>query len=581
MTEFLPITDTAEIREQVARIADSSSFRRRRRLLELLEYLVAETLAGRTSQLTQKKIAADVFGLNDSIAPQSDVTVRISASRLRDSLDDYYRREAQPDEVRICLPPRHYYIAVEQSKRVTPPYPNSIDEQYRPDESGSAKKISQNAIVGEQGINLIEKVCLDLGFPWYPTRLEAGIDGYFEIRHQNGEVTNCIVQVQSKATDRPFESETASGFEFRCTPRDLDYWLSGNAPVILVRSRPRTSEAYWMALKEYFADLSRRKSGKIIFDKTKDRFDVSAKARLQQLAVANSGLYLGTRPKSEIVYSNLLELTSFPKKYYVAVTDYRTPAEIFATLREFNRVTHGEWILHSKTLSSFHDLSTSSWSKVCDRGSVEELDTGEWAQTNDSARERQFVQLLNQCLKGKLYPKGIKFSRENQCYYFRAPQDLSGREYAYQSREHKASRLVFRGYPRKSDHTQMSFYRHSAFGARFVRFGAIWYLQITPTYHFTRDGERISRFAPDLLSGIKRLETNQAVHGQVVMWAHLLTERSLFDTGPQFLHFGSPLDFHLDVGLDDDAWLKREEDPEKRTALQAPAIDEPQGSFIL
>jgi hypothetical protein len=127
----------------------------------------------------------------------------------------------------------------------------------------------------------------------------------------------------------------------------------------------------------------------------------------------------------------------------------------------------------------------------------------------------------------------------------------------------------------------MSFYRHSAFGGRFVRYGSIWYLQITPTYHFTRDGERLSRYAPDLLSGIKRLETNQAVRGQVIMWAHLLTERSLFDMGPQFLDFGSLLDFELDVGLDDDAWLKHEDDPEKRAALEAPAIDDRQRSLIL
>jgi len=107
-----------------------------------------------------------------------------------------------------------------------------------------------------------------------------------------------------------------------------------------------------------------------------------------------------------------------------------------------------------------------------------------------------------------------------------------------------------------------------------------WYLQITPNYHFTRDGDRLSRFAPDLLSGIKRLETNQAVHGQVVMWAHLLTERDLFDTGPRFLDFASLLEFPLEVGIDDDAWLK-DEDLESRAALQAPAVDDRQVSFIL
>jgi hypothetical protein len=572
MTMSLPITDTPEIGQQLARIVASGTFQRRRRLLKLFEYLVQETVAGRAAQLTQKRIASEVFGLKETFDPQSDGTVRLSAARLRAALDEYYKKEAEPDEVRIHMPQRYYYVAVESPERPARPEITS---------TRLIKKISENDIVGELGINLIQKACLDMGFLWHPTGLEAGIDGYIEIRLDSGEVTNSIIQVQSKATDRPFEADTPSTFEFRCSAKDLDYWLAGNAPVILVRSRPRTNEAYWVSLKDYFSDLGRRKSAKVIFDKVRDRFDDGAKAALHRLAIpADSGFYLGTRPKPEVVYTNLLELASFPKAYYVAATEYRTPGEIFATLRELTDNVHGEWILGGKMLTSFHDLSKRPWLEVCDRGSVEELETNEWAQTDDPVRQRQFVQLLNACLRAKLFKKGVKFSRESQCYYFRATQDLSEREYAYQSRENRTSRSVFKGYPKKSDHTQMSYYRHSAFAGRFVRYGTVWYLQITPTYHFTRDGATLSRFAPDLLSGIKRLETNQAVHGQVVMWAHLLTERSLFDTGPKFLDFSSLVDFSLDAGLDDDAWLKHE-DTEKSVALQTPSVEDLQESLLL
>lgn len=582
MAHSIPITDSIEVRDQITRIAHSNSFRRRRKLLTLLEYLVNETISGKADQLTQRKIATDLFSPRDSSDHQSDVAVRISASRLRDALEEYYRREAEPGEIRIHMPPRNYYIAVERPSGADQPDVTSTGEETVFNDSTFSKKLPQNQIIGQLGINLIEKICLDLGFVWYPTGLEAGIDGYIEIRLPTGEVTNCIIQVQSKATDQTFEAESPTTFEFRCSARDLDYWLAGNAPVILVRSRPKTDEAYWISLKDYFSDVNKRKSAKILFDKSKDRFDASARSALQHLAVRkDSGLYLGTRPKNEIVYSNLLEVSSFPRKYQVAATEYRTRGEIFAALREFGRNVQGEWILGSKTLTSFHDLSVSPWTKVCDRGSVEELDTNEWAYTDDPARQREFVRLLNACLREKLYRKGVKYSREDQSYYFRASQDLSQKVYAYQSREHRASRSVFRGYPNKRDHSRMSYYRHSACVARFVRYGPRWYLQITPSYHFTRDGERLSRYSPDLLSGIKRLETNQAVHGQVVMWAHLLTERNLFDGGQQFLQFGSLLNFQVPAGLEDDTWLNREDDPEKRAALQAPAVDDLQGSLVL
>jgi hypothetical protein len=60
----------------------------------------------------------------------------------------------------------------------------------------------------------------------------------------------------------------------------------------------------------------------------------------------------------------------------------------------------------------------------------------------------------------------------------------------------------------------------------------------------------------------------------------LLTERSLFDSEGEFLGFGSLLEFELDVGLDDDSWLKREEDPEKSAMLKG-AFYEQQRSFSL
>lgn len=103
-----------------------------------------------------------------------------------------------------------------------------------------------------------------MGYLWHPTGgLEAGIDGMIELRDPTtGAVLNLVVQVQSKATDDTFEGETDSGFFFVCDERDLDYWMNGNAPVILVRSRPKTREAYWTSIKDYFADPAKRKSRK-------------------------------------------------------------------------------------------------------------------------------------------------------------------------------------------------------------------------------------------------------------------------------------------------------------------------------
>jgi hypothetical protein len=117
------------------------------------------------------------------------------------------------------------------------------------------KKITKSGITGALDVNIIERRVLEMGFLWYPSGgVEAGIDGRPEIRNESGEVTNLIISVQSKATDGQFEGETDTHFGFTCNERDLRYWLKGNLPVIVVCSRPRTDQAYWISVRDYFAD---------------------------------------------------------------------------------------------------------------------------------------------------------------------------------------------------------------------------------------------------------------------------------------------------------------------------------------
>jgi len=137
------------------------------------------------------------------------------------------------------------------------------------------KFVHSNSLIGQQGINLIATTVAEMGYLWTPTtgHSDAGIDGYIEIRRTDtGEATNFILQVQSKATAREWENETDEDFNFRCEERDLVYWLQGNAPVILVVSRPRTNEAYWVSIKDYFRDIETRKSKKVHFNKKSSRF---------------------------------------------------------------------------------------------------------------------------------------------------------------------------------------------------------------------------------------------------------------------------------------------------------------------
>jgi len=77
------------------------------------------------------------------------------------------------------------------------------------------KKIGKRDIIGDQGIALIHQIVSDMEFVWNDIHLEAGIDGIIEIRDPvTEEVTNNIIQVQSKATAGSFIVEDDKGFDY-------------------------------------------------------------------------------------------------------------------------------------------------------------------------------------------------------------------------------------------------------------------------------------------------------------------------------------------------------------------------------
>jgi hypothetical protein len=298
------------------------------------------------------------------------------------------------------------------------------------------------------------------------------------------------------------------------------------------------------------------------FDKRRDRFNERCAAALAELAMPqDAGLYSAPPPVQETLYSNLLKVSHFPERLYVGRTDYRDGKKIRAKLREHGADEENEWLPKRGSVYSFIDLSEEPWDEICDQGTVEAFDSDEWAYSEDRDQQREFVHLLNQCLRAKAHALGLRYSKDLDCYYFGATNDLSEFKLGYQSLVNETSRTVFRGYPKKGKPNEIAYYRHSAFQGRFRRFGDDWYLEITPTYYFTWDGRRPDRFYQERLKKIKEQEKNPAVRGQVVMWAEYLSrDGNLFEPQYPLLGFGELMRFEVEAGVDDAAWLERDGD---------------------
>lgn len=185
---------------------------------------------------------------------------------------------------------------------------------------------------------------------------------------------------------------------------------------------------------------------------------------------------------------------------------------------------------------SFYDLLGSRWEEIAEEGTVESDVKFEWSMTPDPVRKRLFVELLNVTLQDQLREDDIHFSNADRLYFQGTSDDLSDRSRGYRSRRKNASRDVFRRYQSKLDPERTSYFRHVAFFGHFLELDGNSFLQIAPTYRFTKDGYRDSRFSAEALSGTKRLENNQAVHGQVGVWAEFRQNETLFSS----FHFAGP-----------------------------------------
>jgi len=99
---------TEQVRAELRRILRSEAFDASERNKAFLDFVVEETLAGRSQYIKGYTVARSVFHRDSDFDPQLDPVVRIEASRLRRSLERYYLTSGKADAIRIELPKGGY-----------------------------------------------------------------------------------------------------------------------------------------------------------------------------------------------------------------------------------------------------------------------------------------------------------------------------------------------------------------------------------------------------------------------------------------------------------------------------------------
>ncbi|MGN9821838.1 DUF4365 domain-containing protein [Streptomyces sp. SD11] len=412
------------------------------------------------------------------------------------------------------------------------------------------KTVTRQTFIGEKGIALIERRCLEMGHLFHPRRVDHGIDGHIDLVDPDScAVLNQTLLVQSKAQDRHFSGETDDGFHYLCDQRDLDHWLSGNSPVILVFSHPESHEAWWVEVKAAFPDAVSRAARRVDIDKRSQRFDRDAAQALLRLGMSRTtGLSLRSVPIAEVLTTNLLPVIEMPATVHLAptaFTDYRAAGR---ALESQGRRESG-WILRDNLVMSFHDLRDSPLRVLC-HGDPERHEIREWADSDDLDTQHRFADLLTRTVQDS-YPE-LRWHKDRKHMHFRATSNLAPRKTG--KGPGSRGRTVFGPHTSKSDPQHVSYYHHAALRTRFRRLDGVWYCQLEPDYCFTSDGYAEYPFADRLLAGIKRLDRHPAVRGWTRMWANYLRQETDLFTDARPVQFGELATMTVERGIDDRWW---------------------------
>jgi hypothetical protein len=121
----------AEVREQLARLLDSSLFRGSRRYPGLLRFIVERKLDGRIEQLKERTLGVEVFGRRADYDTNQDPIVRVSAAEIRKRIAQYYHEPGRETELRIELP-LGSYVPMFHSAAVAPVLTPAVVRPWHP-----------------------------------------------------------------------------------------------------------------------------------------------------------------------------------------------------------------------------------------------------------------------------------------------------------------------------------------------------------------------------------------------------------------------------------------------------------------
>lgn len=248
-----------------------------------------------------------------------------------------------------------------------------------------------------------------------------------------------------------------------------------------------------------------------------------------------------TDEKTHILLSNLVSV-EFPKNIFVAdlILDdkeiikearaqlnfkkYKANKSLIVKLALLlaNKASDA-WVCYGNRIFTFINLEKdlNIFNGIIDYNNIEILSSKDLYLSENIDNLNIFKQLLHKASTERLKLRNVYWSHENKSFYFNSQENNRLETWVGKK---KATRTVYEKVQSKKDPTKIAHHKHLSFSLSFMNIEDQWFCNITPSWFYTYNGYKKSRFHEDLLSKQKRLEHNQTVKNLVRFLAYFLAK---------------------------------------------------------
>jgi hypothetical protein len=215
--------------------------------------------------------------------------------------------------------------------------------------------------------------------------------------------------------------------------------------------------------------------------------------------------------------------------------------------------------INNNRLITFHDptASGSLLAPYVDAGTLTPILPREYY-AYDEDQLRVFKSLLRRAFQRQIRAERISWQDERHLFFYSPVHGFDERKIPWKE-DRAAERTVFQRTMKNNKPDEVLTCKHLAFYVDFPFIETVWYMAITPTWYFSRDGYRPDPFGAKRISWLKRQENDQQVHTHFRFICHRIRdiqERSLFDgvDRASVVQIGDAQSFPNHPVLPDDLW---------------------------